>query len=217
MSRAVVIAAPAKINLFLRVLHRRNDGYREVETLMQLVSLADEVRVSITDSGPSIALAVDGPDLGPTEDNLAVRAARRLREVTGFESSVDIRLTKRIPAGAGLGGGSSDAAAVLKCLAALTDFHDAGVLQEIARDLGSDVPFFLGESPIALGRGRGDVLTSLAPLAKAQVVLALPPVHVSTVEAYEALSEAGGVARELDFDAGLDWKHLAELSENDFR
>lgn len=221
MSHAVVIDAAAKVNLFLRVLHRRDDGYREVETLMQSVSLADEVRVSIADSGPSISLAVDGPDLGPPEANLAFRAATRLREVTGFEAAVDIRLTKRIPAGAGLGGGSSDAAAVLKCLSALTDLHDRDVLLGIARDLGSDVSFFLGESPLALGRGRGEVLTPLAPLPEAHLVLALPPVHVSTVDAFEALSPVDGITlrdgpRELDFGAGLDWERVAGLAENDF-
>jgi 4-diphosphocytidyl-2-C-methyl-D-erythritol kinase len=233
---ALVVDAPAKVNLFLRILHRRKDGYREVETLFQAVSLADEVRVAIADStvGAPISLEVDGPDLGPPESNLAFRATLRFREVTGFGAAIDIRLTKRIPVGAGLGGGSSDAAAALRCLALLAGFVDPAALHRIAHELGSDVPFFLGESPLALGRGRGEVLTPISPLPEAHLVLALPRVHVSTAAAYGALSRSRatnadhgsaaaavetdphGGPRTFGFSTGLDWEEVVQLAENDF-
>lgn len=230
-TRSVEIAAPAKVNLFLRVLHRRPDGFRELETLFQAVSLSDRVVVGIDGDaadGP-IALEVDGPDLGPIEANLAVRAAAAFRTVAGPVGSIRIGLTKQIPVGAGLGGGSSDAAAVLKCLVALTGFDDIGTLRTIAAGLGSDVPFFFGRSPLALGRGRGELLTELPPLPEAPLVLALPDVRVATGAAYAALGarrtsaaasggheiDPNGAPRALELD-GLDWLDVVRLAENDF-
>lgn len=231
MALTAEVEAPAKVNLFLRVLHRRSDGFHELETLFQAVSLADRVVVSVReaggnpgvgdsaekvprtgrsdgspvrssdgypagrgDDGPPIHLAVEGPDLGPAESNLAYRAARRFLQVAGIDAPVRIELTKRIPAGAGLGGGSSDAAAVLRCLATLTGFQDADALRAIALELGSDVPFFLSTSPLALGRGRGEELGELTALPKASLVLALPDVHVATGAAYGALAGSRGGA-----------------------
>ena len=110
--RSVNLVAPAKVNLFLRVLDRRPDGFHEIETLFQAIDLYDEVEVALTDSG--VTLEVAGADLGPTEENLAYRAARAMLAETGPSHGVHVRLEKHIPAGAGLGGGSSDAAAVLK-------------------------------------------------------------------------------------------------------
>ena len=223
-SGAVVVDAPAKVNLFLRVLGRREDGFREIETVFQALSLADEVRVEATTerdaravARDSVTLEVEGPDLGPPESNLAVRAARRFQEATGFRARVHIGLTKRIPAGAGLGGGSSDAAAVLRCMASLAGFEDEELLHGIACELGSDVAFFVGDSPLALGRGRGEVLTPMAALPEAHLVLALPPVHVSTADAYAALpSDSAGEVRPLDLSAALDWDWVIPLAENDF-
>jgi 4-diphosphocytidyl-2-C-methyl-D-erythritol kinase len=117
MSRVAATLAPAKVNLFLRVFDRRLDGYHELETLFQAIDLADEVRVER--GGGSVELEVRGADLGPVEDNLAHRAAARLLGETRISEGVRITLTKRIPAGAGLGGGSSDAAAALRCVALL--------------------------------------------------------------------------------------------------
>lgn len=235
--RSVSTLAPAKINLFLRILHRRPDGFREVETVFQSVSLADSVAVSVTDGdGVSpderLTLSVVGADVGPERENLAWRAAERFRTSCVPGLAISIRLTKRIPAGAGLGGGSSDAAAVLRCLAAITRFDDTGALHGIAADLGSDVPFFLESSGVALGRGRGEALEALKPLPVRKVVLALPPVHVSTVEAYRALGatrmEHGsgtGVEVEVDPHGGprdfvandlSNWDSLDEVAHNDF-
>ncbi|MDA0328890.1 MAG: 4-(cytidine 5'-diphospho)-2-C-methyl-D-erythritol kinase [Gemmatimonadetes bacterium] len=230
MSRVVVVDAPAKVNLFLRVLHRREDGYRELETLFQAVSLADEIRLSLSSpdgrparGGGTVTLEVDGPDLGPVESNLAFRAAALFQQTTGLDADVHIHLTKRIPAGAGLGGGSSDAAAVLRGLASLVDFVDHESLATMGTHLGSDVPFFLGSASLALGRGRGDVLAPLPPLPELSVVLALPPVHVSTAEAYGAVTGSrarsgtpDGEVRPNALFEDLDWERVQALVENDF-
>jgi 4-diphosphocytidyl-2-C-methyl-D-erythritol kinase len=228
------IEAPAKVNLFLRVLHRREDGYRELETLFQMLALADEVRIDFDPAGVTggVTLEVDGPDLGRAEDNLAVRAARAFLAASATSGSVHLRLVKHIPAGGGLGGGSSDAAAVLRLLSEITTglatnglrtgrVPGEAELHRLAVGLGSDVPFFLGASPLALGRGRGELLSSLPPLPSVAVVLALPPVHVSTAEAYSALasSRSNGweaEARPDEIVAELDWARVATLAENDF-
>ncbi len=187
----VAVAAPAKVNLFLRVRGRRPDGFHELETVFQAVSLADEVSVRLDGAGRRVALELDGPDLGPPEDNLAVRAARAFVERADLDAGVRVRLRKRIPAGGGLGGGSSDAAAVLSCLDRLSGgaLH-RGALLEIAAGLGSDVPFFLGRSPLSAARGRGEELEPWTPLPPASVVFVLPPVHVATGPAYGALARA---------------------------
>jgi 4-diphosphocytidyl-2-C-methyl-D-erythritol kinase len=225
----LVVDAPAKVNLFLRVLNGRDDGYHEIETLFQSVSLADEVRVTLVESAPpGERLEVVGADLGPEEENLAVRASRRFREVSGLEAEVQIGLLKRIPAGAGLGGGSSDAAAVLRCLALLNSFEDVDALHAIAGELGSDVPFFLEGAPLSYGQGRGEVLTPVSTLPEATLVLSLPAVHVSTPGAYAALAASredagetegkGGRRRAPRRELGLDltWPEVRALAENDF-
>jgi len=186
---AARMSAPAKINLVLRVLDRREDGFHELRTVFQAIDLADEVQVAW--GGNQVQLDVQGADVGPDVENLAYRAATRFLEARGERRGVRIGLVKRIPAGAGLGGGSSDAAAVLRCLAAISPGPaDRAALGRIALSLGSDVPFFLGSSPLARATGRGEVLGPLAPLPTAHVVLVLPPVHVSTADAYRALAEA---------------------------
>lgn len=200
-ARAVEIDAPAKVNLWLRVLDRDPaTGFHDLETLFQAVALTDRVEVEGAGdeasggqaaAGPgSVRLTVDGADLGPPERNLVARAARAFLDRAGLEVGLAIRLTKRIPVGAGLGGGSSDAAATLRALNVLFREPLPGpVLHELAAGLGSDVPFFLCGSPTALGWGRGDRLQPLRPLPEAQVLLVLPPVHVDTGEAYRALAE----------------------------
>lgn len=184
--RRARVPAPAKVNLLLRILHRRADGFHELETVFQAVSLADEVEVEL--GGDGIRLEVDGPDLGPPGDNLAVRAARAFRASAEMEEGVRVLLRKRIPAGAGLGGGSSDAAAVLRALDALAGPRPPGELLELGAELGSDVPFFLGPSPLAAATGRGEKLRAWEPLPATWLVLVMPPVHVATGEAYGALA-----------------------------
>lgn len=226
---AVTLAAPAKVNLFLRVLHRRGDGYHELETLFQAVDLCD--RVTVARAGAGVALEVDGPDLGPLEENLAHQAAEAFLHRVGARGGegVRIRLEKRIPAGAGLGGGSSDAAAVLRCMNALWGSGEGGGeplpaqgLAALGAELGSDVPFFLGGTTLALGRGRGEILLPLGPLPPAHLVLVLPPAHVATGPAYGALAHSRErqppPAREAWDPASLagGWDALAGVAVNDF-
>lgn len=214
---SVRVAAPAKINLSLRVLGKREDGFHEIRTLFQGIDLGDELRVRRV--GRGVTLEVRGPDLGPLEENLAFRAAELFLEASGETQGAHIQLTKWIPAGAGLGGGSSDAAAVLRALSWLSPFPPPpGELLRLGAELGSDVPFFLGESPLARGEGRGERLTPLDPLPTTDVVLALPPVHVPTAEAYRALDRGGWTAPTPGGgpeDADVDPSHSATANEVD--
>lgn len=218
--RRARVAAPAKVNLLLRVLERRGDGFHDLETLFQAVDLCDEVEV--TTGGKGVRLQVEGPDLGPLPENLAYRAAGGFLSWAGLAGEgVAVRLRKRIPAGAGLGGGSSDAAAVLRCLDALwPGIAPTTLLAELALSLGSDVPFFLGPAGLALGRGRGERLTPLPPLPTGHLVLVLPPVHVATGGAYgslAALREEGALPRRASLPEGdWSWEDVATLAENDF-
>jgi 4-diphosphocytidyl-2-C-methyl-D-erythritol kinase len=237
MSAARVVEAPAKVNLLLRVLGRRPDGYHDIETLFQAISLADEVTVRVGGpdgeaAGPAagrVDLEVVGPDLGPPHENLVHRAATRFLETAGHSGRVRLRLVKRIPAGAGLGGGSSDAAAVLRCLADLVGGVGPDRLRAIAAELGSDVPFFLGPSPLAVGRGRGERLSALPALAPAHLVIALPPVHVSTASAYADLADERAGHASPTSSRGIEpeevvleevarsWESVAQHPENDFQ
>ena len=184
----VRVSAPAKINLALRVLAREDSGFHQLETLFCAVGFEDLLSLRLRGSG--ISLEIDGPDLGPIEENLVYRAAEGFLALAGHQIGVEIQLTKRIPVQGGLGGGSSDAAATLKALNLLlpASVEDADLVR-LAGDLGADVPFFLSGSPLALGWGRGDRLLPLPALPTLPVLLAIPPFGVSTPEAYRLLSE----------------------------
>lgn len=184
------VEAPAKVNLLLRILDRRPDGYHDLETLFQAVGFYDTLRLRVA-AGPDVELRVEGADVGPVAENLVLRSVRAFEEATGCRVGLEITLTKRIPAGAGLGGGSSDAGATLRTLnrmwgSPLTRER----LLEVAGVLGSDVPFFACDAAYALATGRGEVLTPLPPLPRRTLILALPPVHVATGPAYAALADA---------------------------
>jgi 4-diphosphocytidyl-2-C-methyl-D-erythritol kinase len=215
-----VVAAPAKCNLFLRILAREEGGYHALETLFCALSLADTVEVRR--GAPGIRLKVDGAaDTGPPERNLCVRAAERFHAALGQSPSLDIHLSKRIPSAAGLGGGSSDGAATLRALNALHgEPFDSAALLGMAIELGSDVPFFLCGSPLALAWGRGERLLALPPLPPRPVLLAHPGVGMPTAEAFRRLAERRGGyapdARSLSADQLGDWDSVAALAENDF-
>src|SRR5881296_3649604 len=182
MTDAVRIAAHAKINLFLRILARESSGFHQIETAFALLELADELHVRRTDSG--VTLEVNGPDLGPADENLAVRAARAVLDATGNRFGVAITLTKRIPVRAGLGGGSSDAAATLHAVNALAgDAVPRHELLHFAARLGADVPFFASGAPLAVAWGRGERLFRLAPLPAAPVLIAVPKIAIATADA----------------------------------
>jgi 4-diphosphocytidyl-2-C-methyl-D-erythritol kinase len=216
----VRVAAHAKVNLFLRILARDSTGWHQLETAYALLELADEVEVRHIASG--VTLDVDGPDLGPVQDNLVVRAARAVLDATGNRFGVAVRLTKRIPVRAGLGGGSSDAAAALHAVNALA--RNAVPRHEVlhlAARLGADVPFFASGAPLALAWGRGERLFHLAAPPTAPTLVAVPPITVATPDAYRWWDDAnptpatrGPVA--LDADALATWGSIGRLGGNDF-
>ncbi len=178
--------AAAKINLYLDVKGARPDGYHEIETFFQPVSLWDELTFESAPSG--IALAGDDPSIPWNEDNLCHRAARLMLERSGLAGGVTIGVRKGIPAGAGLGGGSSDAAATLIAMNAL---FRCGLsrrqLIDVGAALGSDVPFFILGRP-AIGRGRGEILEPADGLPGGWIVIAKPDITISTKWAYQNLT-----------------------------
>ncbi len=184
--KTATLPALAKINLDLRVIGKREDGYHELRTIFQTISLADSITLSFT---PARRSSVTVDDELQIPDNLAARAAQLALREMRVAGKVEIGLTKRIPMGAGLGGGSSDAAAILLGLPALAGREIAlPRLLEIGQDLGSDVPFFLfGGRAAAIGRG--SELFPLPDLPAQYGVLAAPGVHVSTAQAYQALGK----------------------------
>ena len=173
----MIVPAPAKLNCFLHVVGRRADGYHLLESLFVPIDLADTIELSLRDDGVIVReAALDGV---PEAHDLTLRAARALREASGAARGVSIRVTKRIPAGAGLGGGSSDAASVLLALNRLWSLGlSRADLAALGVELGADVPFFLGEGP-AYVRGIGEQLTPMSVPA-AWIALAMPAVHAST-------------------------------------
>jgi 4-diphosphocytidyl-2-C-methyl-D-erythritol kinase len=183
------IAAPAKINLNLRVLGRNDaTGYHDIETWMFPVSLNDELRVELT-KAPGIVLTCSDPELDNGSGNLAWKAAELFLQETKSEDGASIELHKHIPHGAGLGGGSSDAAAVLK---ALNDQSgrplDGSALEKLAACLGSDIPFFIRAEP-AVARGRGEILEPRPLPQPLDLLLIKPPFAVETAWAYRQWSE----------------------------
>jgi 4-diphosphocytidyl-2-C-methyl-D-erythritol kinase len=196
----LVLRASAKVNLVLEVLGKRPDGYHELSTVMQAVDLFDRLTV---EAAATITLETSEPAL-PTDDrNLVVRAARLLQEAAGIKAGARIVLDKRIPLAAGLGGGSSDAAATLLGLNKLWGLRwRRERLVELAVKLGMDVPFFLGRGR-ALGTSRGEVLSALPGVGGYALVLVNPGMGLSTQEVYGRVppgwrAESDGTKRMLD-------------------
>jgi 4-diphosphocytidyl-2-C-methyl-D-erythritol kinase len=182
------------VNLGLRVLGRRPDGYHLIESLFVPIGLADAVSLEISPSeeaAVTLELAGDEPGAPPGEENLAVRAARLFLHARGARARLGIRLRKRIPAGAGLGGGSSDAGAVLAGLARHFAMEPPR-LQELALRLGADVPFFLEPRP-ALVSGIGERIDPVAGLPALPLLLAHPGPPLATARVYAALDEAAAL------------------------
>lgn len=220
MTECVVRAAPAKLNLFLRVLAREADGFHGIETLFCRIDLKDELQVSRRDE-PGVGLSVSGADTGPEEDNLAVLAAQMVLTATGRPFGVSLTLEKRIPVRAGLGGGSSDAAAALLAVNQLAgNAVPRHELLQFAARLGSDVPFFLSEAPLALGWGHGERLLRLPALPTRPGLLLIPQVGVETAAAYGWLDAVRATGRRgsvvLGPEALSDWSDVARLAGNDF-
>ncbi|MDZ7816577.1 MAG: 4-(cytidine 5'-diphospho)-2-C-methyl-D-erythritol kinase [Planctomycetota bacterium] len=190
---SIEISARAKINIYLDVKGRRDDGYHDIETVMLPVSLEDELVVAIEPEGPpTTRLDTTGIDVNvPMELNLAWRAAELFREEAGYKGSITIDLVKNVPPGSGMGGGSSDAAAVMRALDQLLDTRfGLEKLASFAARIGSDVPFFIYDS-LAVCTGRGEQVqpVNLKSIPCMWYVIAIPPVEVETGSVYDAWSK----------------------------
>jgi 4-diphosphocytidyl-2-C-methyl-D-erythritol kinase len=198
MGADLVIQAPAKLNLFLEVLAKRSDGFHEIETLMLPVHrydtlyFRDELQGHITlrcEFSVDCQAGLDEP-FPRGADNLVVRAVELLRRKSGLQRGATMRLIKRIPAGAGLAGGSSDAAAALVAANhAWRLGYPRSRLAELGAELGSDVPFFLGQGP-AVCRGRGERVAPVERIGSLYFVVARPPAGLSTAAVYQACEPA---------------------------
>ncbi|MDR1196027.1 MAG: 4-(cytidine 5'-diphospho)-2-C-methyl-D-erythritol kinase [Endomicrobium sp.] len=178
----IKIQAPAKINLYLEIIGKRPDGYHNLESVMQTVSLFDDITVEDISSG--IILECDNANIPSDSSNLAYKAALSLQKHFDIQKGVKITLKKEIPTGAGLGGGSSDAAAVIKALVKLWGIKASKPeLESIAAGLGADVPFFL-TGGTAVCKGIGEIVFPLANIRKMPIILVNPGFGVSTPSVY---------------------------------
>jgi 4-diphosphocytidyl-2-C-methyl-D-erythritol kinase len=178
------VFAPAKINLSLKILGRRNDRFHELDTLITPISLRDEIRIDKGRPEKGIKFRCGDPSVPQGDDNLALRAAKAFFETTKIEPAVSIGLKKKIPHGAGLGGGSSDAASVLLGLNELFEAKlSREALAEMAESIGSDVPFFVFQSA-ALCKGRGEIVMRVKLQRQFSILLLKPAFAVSTGWAY---------------------------------
>lgn len=227
----VRIAAQAKLNLHLRVLAREDTGYHSIETIFHRIDLSDDILLEITPRERTID--VEGADAGPAEKNLAWRAAEAYAEHADWPNGFRIELTKKIPIGAGLGGGSADAAAVLRALNSLSP-NPIGIpgLLHIASKLGADVSFLTSDAVMALAWGRGERMLTLAALPRYDLLLMSPDFSVATADAYRWLDEDRAQRRESEkpMEESSDtsdslimervdlttWQSIAKFARNDF-
>jgi 4-diphosphocytidyl-2-C-methyl-D-erythritol kinase len=180
MTRAVTLLAPAKINLALEVSGKRDDGYHDLLSVFATIDLADRVRVA-----PSKRLEVRiAPDVGaPPGDDLASRAVRAMAQATGHDAAAFVHIRKRVPVAAGLGGGSSDAGAVLRALASIWKRSDVDLVS-LAATIGSDVPFFVTGARVAFVGGRGERVEPLPDPAAIHVVIVRSQARLATKDVF---------------------------------
>ncbi len=187
------LLAPAKINLSFEIKGRRADGFHEIETLMAPITLTDRLTIERAGDDNEIRFSCDDPSLPGADDNLVVRAAKLFRERTKITHGIALALEKKIPHGAGLGGGSSDAASALL---GLNELFDAGLspdlLMKLAAELGSDVPFFIAHSP-AICRSRGEIVEPITLETKFRLLLLKPDFGVPTPWAYGRWKDSRGL------------------------
>jgi 4-diphosphocytidyl-2-C-methyl-D-erythritol kinase len=216
--------ARAKINLGLRIFPRGPDGYHPLETVFCRIDLADRLRLRLRND-QQISLQINGPEWAPNgSENLAVQAAELFMQAAKTGLGAEIQLEKNIPAGAGLGGASSDAAAVLRLLARKIELPGGErSLLALASELGADVPFLAADVPYAFAWARGSRLLALPPVERRPMILLLPEFQVSSAEAYAAWDEWSD-DRRLDpgeplvrpWSALQSWTGLESLAVNDF-
>lgn len=187
----MLVKAPAKINLCLKVLRPRPDGYHDIYSIMQKVSLYDSIHLRVR--GKKIVVETDNHAVPSGRENLAYKAAELFLSFTGIKSGIEIFINKKIPSGAGLGGGSSDAGAVLK---ALNFIFGTGMNTEeligLAQQIGSDVPFFVYPSTSAIVEGRGELLRPVS-IPEKWYLLVNPGVHIATGWAYNELDKVKNI------------------------
>lgn len=230
--KEILVKAPAKVNLVLRVLDRRPDGFHNLWSLMQTVGLKDEIRLQLRPAdGAPLTVTCDDPALPTDGRNLVTRAATLVLERSGRPGTpglgVTIQISKRVPMGGGLGGGSSDAAATILGLSHLLGLGwSAGKMAKVGEALGSDVPFFFF-APSARVRGRGEDVAAVTLTGERWMVLVNPGFPIDTRGAYEKLATArrqgqgdvrplpAALAR-LVGRATLSWDDVIPLMENDF-
>ncbi|HKQ35505.1 MAG TPA: 4-(cytidine 5'-diphospho)-2-C-methyl-D-erythritol kinase [Nitrospiraceae bacterium] len=219
----ITIFAPAKINVILRILDRRPDGFHNLWSVMQTVALDDEVQIRLRADRQGIRLTCDTAQLAADQSNLVYRAATEILTRAQQSIGLDIELRKRIPMGAGLGGGSSDAAATIIGLNQLLQLKwSPGQMADAGQSLGSDVPFFLF-APSAYVAGRGEAVRPVVVEGARWVVLVNPGFGVNTKWAYQELAATRAavrplslVQRELDRQSRVSWAQLIAAAENDF-
>jgi 4-diphosphocytidyl-2-C-methyl-D-erythritol kinase len=219
----ITVFAPAKINVILRILARRSDGFHNLWSIMQTVALEDEVQIRLRADRQDIQLRCDATRLAADQSNLVYRAAAAVLARAQQSIGLDIELRKRIPMGAGLGGGSSDAAATIIGLNRLLRLEWSPTqMADVGLSLGSDVPFFLF-APSAFVAGRGETVRPVVVEGGRWVVLVNPGFGVNTKWAYQelaatrtAVTPLSLVQRELDRQSRVSWAQLIAAAENDF-
>jgi len=220
VTRAVTRLAPAKINLALAVAGKRDDGYHELRSVFATIDLSDRVRVA---SAPRLEVRI-APDVGAARgDDLASRAVRALAGATGHEPAAFVHIRKRIPVAAGLGGGSSDAAAVLRALATIWQREDVDLVA-LGATIGSDVPFFVTGARAAFVAGRGERIDPLPEPPDLHLVIVRSPWRLATEDVFGALNDddrgaAGAVdaLRDAFVRRGVTPQLLRDLAQNDLR
>jgi 4-diphosphocytidyl-2-C-methyl-D-erythritol kinase len=217
--RAGRTLAQAKVNLALRVFGKEPDGYHSIETVFHRLELGDDVEVRTTKGKRSLK-CYEMRDW-PQESNIAYRAAALYAQDTGWPKGFEIEIEKRIPVGGGLGGGSADAAAVLRILNTISSSPvSLARLLELAGRIGADVPFLASEHVMALSWGHGEKMLELEPLPPRDIQLFFPPYGIDTAEAYDLLDAARGTysgsGPELTTEMFGDWDSAARNSVNDF-
>lgn len=216
------LLSPCKINLSLKVFEKNTDGYHRVETLMVKVGLCDEIHIDIT-GGDKLTLTVEGHPELETQDNLIIKAVRAFESATNMQVGANIRLVKRVPMGAGLGGGSANAGVVLR---ALFDHYDHPLskqaLLETAQGLGADVAFFVMDASWGFFEGRGDQCAASGNVSALPLVICHPGVHLCTSEMYKRLSrpltwnKEGGNSPKSSFVGSWEAFQTLVPFENDF-
>jgi len=203
--------APAKVNLFLNILSRREDGYHEIETLFEKISISDRISVETASSGTRISCT--DPQVPVGGGSLMMRTVEAFNRKAHSDFCFKVEIEKNIPVGAGLGGGSSDAAALLKAMNEMTGYPlDRASLMEVAGLLGADVPVFISEASFAFGKGRGDIIEEVDADLEIWHVMVNPPFEMSTKAAYERVSDFP-----LTKKKGADKMFTAFLQEKDVR